>query len=71
MFISALILGLAEPAMAGGFLPGETSPVWRGVSLIGIGALVLLAMGISVDRKAIRWRPVLWGLGLQLSLIHI
>jgi CNT family concentrative nucleoside transporter len=66
MFLSALVLGLTSPALAGGFLPGETSPVWRGVSFFGIGALVLLAMAISVDRKAIRWRPVLWGLGLQL-----
>ena len=38
----------------------------RLVSLFGLAALVLLAWLMSTDRKAIRWRPVLWGVGLQL-----
>ncbi|TNF25667.1 MAG: NupC/NupG family nucleoside CNT transporter [Deltaproteobacteria bacterium] len=36
-------------------------------SLFGLAGLVLFAWAISVDRKSVRWRPVLWGVGLQLA----
>jgi CNT family concentrative nucleoside transporter len=38
----------------------------RAVSLLGLGVFVLIAWGLSVDRKAVDWRLVAWGLGLQL-----
>ncbi len=40
----------------------------RLTSVVGLAALVLLAWLMSTNRKAIRWRPVLWGVGLQLVL---
>ena len=38
----------------------------RSVALLGLGVFVGFAYLISIDRRAIRWRPVLWGLALQL-----
>jgi len=35
-------------------------------SLAGLAGLVAIAWVLSTDRRAIRWRPVLWGIGLQL-----
>ena len=40
----------------------------RAFSLLGLLVLVGIAWLLSTDRKSIRWRPVLWGLGLQLAL---
>ncbi len=37
----------------------------RAVSLLGLVVFVLLAWLISVDRRAVNWRTVGWGLGLQ------
>ncbi len=37
----------------------------RLVSLLGLGVFVLLAWAISIDRRAVRWRLVAWGVGLQ------
>ena len=41
------------------------------ISLFGIGVFVLLAWVLSVDRKNIQWKPVLWGIGLQLVIALI
>jgi concentrative nucleoside transporter, CNT family len=38
----------------------------RAVSLLGLVVFVLIAWGLSVNRRAVRWRVVAWGLGLQL-----
>ena len=38
---------------------------FRLLSLLGIAVFVGLGWLISVDRKAIRWKPVFWGVGLQ------
>lgn len=62
-----LLLALLENAHAGNFIPSETTLLDRGVSLLGIAVMVGLAWLMSVDRKAIQWRPVLWGVGLQLA----
>ncbi len=62
-----LILALvAVPAWAadGG---AETSWLGRGVSLLGLGVMVGLGWLISVDRRNVDWRPVRWGIGLQLA----
>ena len=40
----------------------------RLVSLVGIFVFVGLAWVVSKDRKRVSWRPVVWGLGLQLVL---
>jgi CNT family concentrative nucleoside transporter len=40
----------------------------RAVSLAGIAVMLGLAWLLSVDRKRIVWRPVLWGVALQILL---
>lgn len=35
-------------------------------SFAGLLGLIAIAWALSVDRRAVRWRPVLWGVGLQL-----
>ncbi|MBT8492181.1 MAG: hypothetical protein KJO07_03905, partial [Deltaproteobacteria bacterium] len=36
------------------------------ISILGLLALLGIAWAISYDRRGVRLRPVLWGLGLQL-----
>jgi len=36
--------------------------------LLGYVAIVGLCYGLSSNRRAIKWRPVIWGLGLQFAL---
>jgi concentrative nucleoside transporter, CNT family len=38
----------------------------RFTALIGFFAILLIAYGLSTNRKAIKWRPVVWGLLLQI-----
>ncbi len=38
----------------------------RAVSLLGLGVFVFIAWLASVNRNAVRWRVVVWGLGLQM-----
>lgn len=38
---------------------------FRLVSAVGAFAMLALALSIGRDRKAIRWRPVIWGVALQ------
>jgi concentrative nucleoside transporter, CNT family len=38
----------------------------RLVSLLGLLAFIAIAYGLSVNRSAIRWKPVLWGIALQI-----
>ncbi|MBU3955572.1 NupC/NupG family nucleoside CNT transporter [bacterium] len=38
----------------------------RLISFFGIFVLVMISYAMSVDRKHINWRPVLWGIALQL-----
>ena len=40
-------------------------------SLLGVGLILLLALALSTNRKAIRWRPVVWGIGLQILFAFI
>lgn len=42
--------------------------VERLLSAIGLVGLVLIAWLLSTDRRAVRWRPVVWGVALQLAL---
>lgn len=50
----------------GNFLPDQTGVLDRGISFVGIFILVGVAWLLSTDRKNVDWRPVLWGIGLQL-----
>ena len=40
----------------------------RLVSLLGLGVFVALAYALSINRQGVRWKPVIWGLALQLIL---
>ena len=59
---------VAFAAEGGNFIARETTFIDRGVSLLGIGVLVLIAWAASENRRAVNWRPVIWGVGLQLAL---
>ena len=48
------------------FIAEPTGLFERSVSLLGLGVMVGIAWIMSTNRKAIRWRPVAWGVGLQL-----
>jgi len=37
----------------------------RVISLLGLLIFVIISYGFSVNRRAVRWRPVLWGIALQ------
>lgn len=45
---------------------GTTTWAQRAVSLLGLVVFTLLAYLLSVNRKAVDWRLVAWGIGLQL-----
>lgn len=38
------------------------------IGLLGLGVIILIAWGLSTNRRAIRWSTVGWGLGLQVVL---
>jgi CNT family concentrative nucleoside transporter len=40
-------------------------------ALLGVALLIGLGWIFSVDRRAIRWRPVIWGLALQVAFAFI
>lgn len=45
----------------------DTSIFDRLLSLVGIAVFIGFAWVLSENRKRIKWRPVLWGVGLQLA----
>jgi CNT family concentrative nucleoside transporter len=59
---------LVRLAWAGNFIAAETAWYERAMGLGGVLVLVLLAWGMSESRRQVRWRPVIWGVGLQLIL---
>src|SRR6202000_2858680 len=38
----------------------------RFTGLLGLATMLIVAYALSTNRRAIRWRTVFWGLGLQL-----
>ena len=64
-FLLNLGVWLNGPMIAA-FVTDPTSFSERAISLLGLGVMVGIAWLISTNRRAIRWRPVLWGIGLQL-----
>ncbi len=55
-------------AAEGNFIPAETTALDRVLSFFGLFVLVGIAWVVSENRKEISWRPVAWGVGLQLAL---
>lgn len=48
---------------------GEKTPLWeRLLSFLGIFVLIFIAWLLSVDRRHISWKPVIWGIILQIFL---
>jgi len=45
----------------------ETSSLARFTGLLGLTVFLALAYAFSTDRRAIRWKTVIWGLGLQVA----
>ena len=66
--VGLLAIGAAAAAQAGKFVPHETSILERATSFVGLFGFVGLCYLVSENRKRIDWRPVLWGVGLQLGL---
>lgn len=60
LFLSSALAG------EGQFVPYQTTLMDRGVSLLGVAMLIGVAWLISERRGAVNWRPVFWGVGLQL-----
>ncbi|MHC4599745.1 MAG: Na+ dependent nucleoside transporter N-terminal domain-containing protein [Planctomycetota bacterium] len=44
---------------------GGAGILYRMISFVGIFAMVFLAWVMSTNRKAVSWRPVVWGIALQ------
>ncbi len=63
--LDALVtVALAEPGLQAGDAGMDMMARLRG--LLGLAFLTLCAWALSVNRRSIPWRVVLWGLGLQL-----
>ena len=65
---SLLLLLPAQALAAGNFIEGQATLLERGLSFFGIFVMIGLAWLMSVDRWNVRWRPVVWGVALQLIL---
>lgn len=65
MFWSLWLL-VAQAADGPQFLPHTTTLFDRLASFVGLLVMVGLCYAASENRKAVNWRPVLWGVGLQL-----
>jgi hypothetical protein len=63
----ALLVSVSALAAEGNFLPAETTLLDRVMSLFGLACLVGLAWLLSERRRDVDWRPVMWGVGLQLA----
>ncbi|MEQ1571212.1 MAG: nucleoside transporter C-terminal domain-containing protein [Myxococcota bacterium] len=53
---------------AGNFVPRDTTLLDRAQSFVGIFVFVALCWVVSENRRRIDWRPVVWGVGLQIAL---
>ena len=56
---------LSSPVFAT-FLSDSGGMLYRAVSLSGLLVMIGLAWLMSTNRRGVSWRPVLWGIGLQL-----
>lgn len=62
----SLWLLAAQAADGPQFLPGEATLLDRAGSLVGLMVMVAMCYAASENRKAVNWRPVIWGVALQL-----
>jgi CNT family concentrative nucleoside transporter len=58
-------------AVLGSVSQAPTGLGYRALSLVGIAVMVGLAWLLSFDRKNISWRPVAWGIVLQIALAAV
>ena len=66
--LTLLMVGDALGATGGPFVERETTLLDRGLSVFGIPAILFITWLFSVNRKRIIWRPVVWGIGVQIVL---
>ncbi len=71
MYLAPLLLLPGVAHAAGNFVESQTTLLERATSLSGILVMVGIAWLISENRRAVSWRPVLWGIALQLILAII
>jgi CNT family concentrative nucleoside transporter len=69
--VPLLFWSLVDVASAASFVPHTTTLAERGLSLVGIGAFIGLCWLISERRDRIQWRPVVWGVALQIAICSI
>lgn len=65
------LISSAAAADPGSFVARETSIVERLVSFVGIFAFAAMCWAMSEKRSAVRWRPIAWGIALQIALCSI
>ncbi|HUH12789.1 MAG TPA: Na+ dependent nucleoside transporter N-terminal domain-containing protein, partial [Longimicrobiales bacterium] len=58
--------GAAPGTLARARADTSTTLAQRLQSLLGLAILLLIAWGLSVDRRIVPWRVLVWGLSLQL-----
>jgi CNT family concentrative nucleoside transporter len=56
---------VVHKAGTGSPTPSAESEMERFTALIGFAAILLIAYAMSTNKKAIKWRPIIWGLVLQ------
>jgi concentrative nucleoside transporter, CNT family len=66
MALWLLLLTSALASDKGNFIVRETTILDRGMSFVGLFALVGIAWLMSENRSKVNWKPVAWGVGLQL-----
>lgn len=54
--------------MLASLIPSHTSLLERGQSLLGLLLLIAISWLLSERRRDVKWRPVVWGVALQLAL---
>lgn len=64
--VGLLWIGAALAESTGNFVPHETTILERLTSFVGIFLIAGSCYAISENRKAVDWRPVIWGIILQM-----
>ena len=60
------VSGATVAAPSPGAVPTPVSPWSRLSGIVGLVLILAIGIGLSHNRRAIRWRVIAWGLGLQL-----
>ena len=59
---------VVQCSMFGTFIQDPVGIVGQLTSFVGLGVMIGIAWVLSTNRQAIRWKPVVWGVTLQLLL---